>query len=158
MHLIWDLKNKCEKIFEIKVTKKAIRCIGIYIGYDKEECYNQNWMRIYHDIEKLFESWKRRKLTIFGKPCTIRRLAISKPIYASSIFCFPDKNYVKKMQILIFNFVWDWTDCKLQAFKAAWIPRLLKPKRILFNMINMIINSISILTSFYNVQLPIQKF
>ena len=54
--LIGDLKNKFEKIFEIKVTNKTIQCLGIYIGHDKEECYNQNWMRIYHDIEKLFES------------------------------------------------------------------------------------------------------
>ena len=35
---IGDLKNQFEKIFEIKVTKQAIRCLRIYIGHDKEEC------------------------------------------------------------------------------------------------------------------------
>ena len=41
------------------MTNKAVKCnLGIYIGHDKEECYNKNWMKIYHDMEKLFESWK----------------------------------------------------------------------------------------------------
>ena len=50
---IGDLKSKFEKIFEIKVTKQAIRCLRIYIGHDKEECYNQNWIRMYHELKIL---------------------------------------------------------------------------------------------------------
>lgn len=50
----------------VKIANKAARCLGICIGHDKEECYNNNWIKIYQDIEKLFESWKRRKLTLFG--------------------------------------------------------------------------------------------
>ena len=41
-------------MFEIKVTKKTIRYLGIYIVHDNEENYNQNWIRIYHDIKKTF--------------------------------------------------------------------------------------------------------
>ena len=101
-------------------------------------------------MEKLFESWKRRKLTLFGKACIIRTLAISKLIYASSIACLPDENYIKKIQRLIFNFIWEKmerikrntligdisrgglsivdVECKLKSLKAAWIPRLLISK------------------------------
>lgn len=50
----------------VKIANKVARCLGIFIGHDKEECYNNNWIKIYQDIEKLFESWKRRKLTLFG--------------------------------------------------------------------------------------------
>ena len=46
----------------IRVTNGAVKCLGIYIGHDKLECYNKNWMKVYHDAEKLFESivyfWK----------------------------------------------------------------------------------------------------
>ena len=35
-------------------------------------------------MQKLFESWKRRKLTIFGKTCIINSLGISKLIYRAS--------------------------------------------------------------------------
>lgn len=40
----------------IKVAKQAVKCLGICVGHDKTEGYNKNWMKIYHDIEILFES------------------------------------------------------------------------------------------------------
>ena len=51
-------------MYGIKVTKKAIRYLDIYIEQDNAKCYNQNWIRIYHDVEKLSKSWKRTKITI----------------------------------------------------------------------------------------------
>ena len=129
------------------IIYKAVKCLGVYIGHDKEECYNKNWMKIYHDIEKLFESWKRRKLTLFGKSCIIKTLAISKLVYVASILTLPDNAYIKKIQRLIYNFIWNKTErikrnvligtitkgglsivdieSKLKALKAAWVPRLL---------------------------------
>ena len=56
--LLGPLKDAYDEILGIKVTNKAVKCLGIYIGHDKEECYNKNWMKIYHDMVKLFESWK----------------------------------------------------------------------------------------------------
>lgn len=101
------LKYMYDEINGVKATNKAVRCLGIYIGHDKEECYNKNWMKIYHDIEKLFESWKRRKLTVFGKSCIIKTLATSKLVYIAFVLCIPDKEYICKVQRLIFNFIWD---------------------------------------------------
>lgn len=112
-------------------------------------------MKIYNDMEKLFESWKRRKLTLFGKSCIINTLAISKLIYVASILCLPGKEFLKKIQRLIFNFVWNKSErikrntligdvrngglgiidveSKPKAFKAAWLPRILKSKGVLYN-------------------------
>ena len=56
--LLGPLKEAYDEILGIKVTNKAVKCLGIYIGHDKEECYNKNWMKIYHDMVTLFESWK----------------------------------------------------------------------------------------------------
>ena len=47
------------------------------------------------DMEKLFESWKKRKLTIFGKCEVINTLAISKLIYTASILPLPPPNFIK---------------------------------------------------------------
>ena len=94
------------ELYGIKITNEAVKCLGIYIGHDKEECYAKNWMKIYHNIEKLFESWKKRKLTLFGKSCIVKTLAISKLIYVGSILGLPDNNYIKKVQRLIYNFIW----------------------------------------------------
>lgn len=38
----------------VKIVNKVVRCLEILIGYDKEECYNNNWIKINYDIEKLF--------------------------------------------------------------------------------------------------------
>ena len=175
--LLGPLKDAYDEILGIKVTNKAVKCLGIYIGHDKEECYNKNWMKIYHDMEKLFESWKKRKLTLFGKTCVINTLAISKLIYTATILCLPTEEYVKKTQRLIFNFIWNKTerikrntlignisdgglaimdiDSKLKALKAAWVPRLLNSnstiskifKGILLNL-NKTIHSLT----YYNFQ------
>lgn len=95
--LLEDMKNEFEKLHGIRVTNKIIKCKGIYVGNDKEECYNENWRRI-HQYGKPFESWKRRKLTLFIKACFIRTLAtcISKLIYIFSILCLLNSNFIKK--------------------------------------------------------------
>ena len=61
-------------------------------------------------MEKLVESRKKRKLTLFGKTCVINTLAISKLIYTATILCLPTEENVKKMQRLIFNFIWNKTE------------------------------------------------
>ena len=94
--LLGPLKGSYRNIEGINVTDKAVKCLGIYLGHDKIECYSKNWMKIYHDTEKLFESWKKRKLSLFGKCCVVNTLALSKLIYIASILTFPDSEYIKK--------------------------------------------------------------
>ena len=53
-------------------------------------------MKVYHDVEKLFESWKRRKLSIFGKYTIINTLALSKLLYIANILELPEKKIIKK--------------------------------------------------------------
>ena len=61
-------------------------------------------------MERLFESWKKRKLTIFGKTCVINSLAISKLIYVGSVLPIPEDSLIKKIKSSIFNFIWDKRD------------------------------------------------
>lgn len=65
--MLGNLNDQFDNLEGIKVAKQAVKCLGIFVGHDKIECYNKNWIKIYHDIEILFESWKKRKLTLFGK-------------------------------------------------------------------------------------------
>ena len=53
------LKDAYDEILGNKLINKAVKCLGIYIGHNKEECYDKNWMKTSHDVEKLFESWKK---------------------------------------------------------------------------------------------------
>ena len=164
--LLGTLKNLYDELYGIKTTNKAVRCLGIFIGHDKVECYNKNWMKVYHDVEKLFESWKRRKLTLFVKSCIINTLALSKLTYIASILNSPENDFIKKIQRLIYNFIWDKTErikrntlignvlkgglavvdieCKIKALKASWVPRLLKNKNILYKIFDSYCKQINI--------------
>ena len=56
-------------------------------------------IKIDEDRERLFQSWKKRKLTIFGKTCVINSesLAISKLIfYVVSVLPIPEDSLIKK--------------------------------------------------------------
>ena len=64
--LLGNLKDRYEEISGIKTTNDAVSCLGIYVGHNKTQFYKLNWIKIYEDMERLFESWKKRKLTIFG--------------------------------------------------------------------------------------------
>lgn len=52
MHNVRRHEKEIEELHGIRVKKKPIKCVGIYVCHDKEECYNKNWMRIYHNMKK----------------------------------------------------------------------------------------------------------
>ena len=61
---------------------------------------NRNWLKVYHDMEELFESWKRRKLTILRKCCIVNTLVLSKLIYVASLLPLPPDDLVKILIII----------------------------------------------------------
>lgn len=61
--LMGNLKDKHVIKEGVKVTNSAVRCLGIHLGHDKTKYNELNWMKTYNDMEKLFESWKK-KLTL----------------------------------------------------------------------------------------------
>ena len=105
--LLGNLKGMYNNINGINVNTTVIKCLGIYIGHYKEGCYNRNWMKIYHNMEKLFESWKKRKLAIIGKCCIVNTIAMSKLIYVASLLSMPHYNYIKSINKLIYSFLWN---------------------------------------------------
>lgn len=164
--VLGPFKSMFTDIEGITVTNKSVKCLGIHVGHDKIECYNKNWMKIYHDIDTLFESWKRRKLTLFGKCTVINSLALSKLIYVASILEIPDEDYIKRINKLIYNFIWNKTDrikrntlighvkegglgitdvdSKIKALKASWVPRLKETKHCIKSYVNSYCSPINI--------------
>ena len=108
--LLGPLKGRYKNIEGVTVNESCVKTLGIYVGHDKKMCYDNNWTKTVNDIEKLFESWKKRKLTIFGKVCVVNTLAISKLIYVASILEYPDKNTIKLLNAKIFEFLWNKRD------------------------------------------------
>lgn len=101
-----NLKDKHVIKEGVKVTNSAVRCLGLHLGHDKTKYNELNWMKTYNDMEKLFESWKK-KLTLFGKSCVLKNLAVSKLIYIASIHPLPENDLIKKVIRAVFNFIWN---------------------------------------------------
>ena len=43
------------------ILKTTNARLGIYVGHNKSQCFKLNWIKIYKIMERLFESWKKRK-------------------------------------------------------------------------------------------------
>ena len=168
--LLGGLKNRHAKLFGIDITNRAVKCLGIHIGHDKDECYKKNWINTVNDMEKLFETWKKRKLTLFGKTCIVNTLAVSKFIYKASILPYPEEALINKVKSDIFNFIWNKTDrikrntligdvksggigvidieTKLKSLKAVWVSKLFKDKGIMYEIVKGYLNKINILPEY----------
>ena len=164
--LLGKLKNRNVNTFGVKINTTCLKTLGVYIGHDKELCYRNNWIRCITDMEKLFESWKTRNLTLFGKCSVVNTLAISKLVYVASILKLPDQKEIKYINKLIFSFLWCNKDrikrntmigtieqggigvvdieSKLKAIKASWIGKLLNCKCKLKYFLNILCDKVGV--------------
>ena len=78
----------------------------MFIGHDKDECKNLNWKPKIKEFQKLFESWKKRKLTLFGKVHVIYSLAISKFVYNFTIILDVPDDVISEIKTEIYKFLW----------------------------------------------------
>ena len=100
------LQQYVEKIEGIKINTSTLKCLGIQIGINKDEFYQNNWVDYSEKMKKkLFETWKKRKLTILGKTEIINILGLSKFLYVASILPLPDENFIKGLNRTIYNFL-----------------------------------------------------
>ena len=146
---IWlgNLKELGYRQFEeISWTGNPVKCLGIYIGHNKEKCSLLNWDKKLDIIKQTLERWECRKLTLFGKVRVIKTYAISKIVYPATVLVVPD--FVKKrLKEIVFKYLWGKRDSVkrsnviyannhgglnmidiesfFESLKAAWVPRLL---------------------------------
>ena len=144
--LLGSLKNRYKSINNITFTNKAVRCLGIYIGHDTDECYSKNWTEKLTFFEQTLERWKKRNLTIFGRILIIKTLALSKFVYNFGIMTV-SKEVISEITKSVFNFIWKGKDrikretaigpldrgglnmidveCFIMSLHAAWATRIL---------------------------------
>ena len=145
--LLGSLRNSEHTLYGISFTDKPIKCLGIYIGHNKDACYTKNWEENLIKLETTLNSWKQRRLTFFGKVVIIKTLGLSKLIYRFNLLPVPDP-VIKKVKRLSFDFLWNKKefvkrtilynkiyegginmldiDSHITALKAAWVPRFIK--------------------------------
>ena len=122
-----NLLNNFTKISGLKVNYNKSELAPL--GRSRMEIYTHNFspgMRItiptngkYEDLIKLnydekkvkikniIQSWNKRSLTLFGKVTIIKSLIVPQLTYLLSVLPNPGQNYLKDIDSLIFNFLWD---------------------------------------------------
>ena len=145
--LLGPLKDSVDEYNDIHFTNESVRCLGIHIGHNKFSNIEKNWNNKLDKIKMVFERWKSRNLTLFGKILIIKSLAASKLYHTMSIIETPD-SILKEFEKMTFNFLWNATDrikrktligkkhtgglkmldifCQNKAIKAGWIKRISK--------------------------------
>ena len=145
---IWmgKLKEYGYRMFQnIHWTGKPVKCLGIYLGHDKDACDHLNWHKRLDKVEKVLIQWHKRKLTLYSKVEVIKRYALSKIIYPLSVLSTP--TFVNsKLKELFHYYLWGRRDrvkrsnvCQnkkngglgmidvdtfILSLKAAWVERI----------------------------------
>ena len=70
-----------------------IRCLGVHVGHNQVLCDTLNWEKKILEIEKLFNAWKKRDLTLFEKITVIKMFAIPKLILNAQTTAHKKKKY-----------------------------------------------------------------
>ena len=130
----------------IKWPTGPVRCLGIYIGNDKNECNKLNWDKKLENIKTKLASWQKRKLTLFGKVTIIKSLLMPQLLFPAQFLDIPP-GYIKEVNKIFYRFVWNSHDrikrntliadiceggiqmmdieSQFEALKASWVVKLL---------------------------------
>ena len=167
--LLGELKNIFQdktSIGNVKINLNAVKCLGIYIGHNKKECNEKNWLCKLKEFEKILDSWRSRRLTIFGKCQIINSLIVSKLLYVATILENPNQDIVKKVNKIIFSFLWGKRErikrktlirkikdggigitdfeTKVKALKASWVAKLVQKDSGLHWLLNACVGKVSL--------------
>ena len=139
-------KNNEDTPFGFKWPKEPILSLEIFFSHNHTHAEELNFGAKVRELEQTLNTWKRRKLTLYGKINIVKTLGLSKLIYNASVLNVP-KQYVEQINKIIFNFIWDGKPAKIKrstiigerrngglkmcdfaimekALKIAWIKRI----------------------------------
>ena len=97
----------------IKLIDGSFKTLGVWFSIDREAMYQTNFNNCIEKMSCQLNIWKQRGLSLKGKITILKSLAVSKMIYLSSMLPVPGW-FIKKVDILFFNFVWDGKPSKIK--------------------------------------------
>lgn len=99
-------RNNRRTIHGIDFSKSVVKALGIYFSANTQEAQQLNWNKLIEDIQNLLNSWKRRKLTLFGRITVLKSLAMSKCNYLLQCITVTQE-VLAKIESLFFKFLWN---------------------------------------------------
>ena len=91
----------------IKWTNSSICYLGINFNAELEEILKYNYTEKINKLKTTLNIWRYRNLSLFGRICIIKALAVSQLIYLMSIIPSPSPTQFKQINDLLYGFIWD---------------------------------------------------
>ena len=88
--------------------------LGIKYDLDQDDFTISNYESKLKDFRKTLDSWNLRNLSIYGKVCIIKSLALPKLVHLFSALPNPPPNLIKSIQDACFNFIWNGKNDKIK--------------------------------------------
>jgi len=88
---------------EFEVSAYAL---GIHFTNHNSTSNKLNCETKLQDLQRILDSWKRRKLTLLGKINIVKSLGLAKLTYNASVLPLP-KDFDKQVNKTLFDFIWD---------------------------------------------------
>ena len=94
----------------IQITVDTNKILGITMTTNGKY---EDLIKLNYDEKKakikinIIQSWSKRSLTLFGKVTIIKSLIVPQLTYLLSVLPNPGQHYLKDIDSLIFNFLWD---------------------------------------------------
>ena len=143
-----SLKRHLGKLapFHIAWPEEYVFALGVAFAYDSNTSYRINFEEKLVTLKKVLNQWTTRNLTLIGRICIVKTLAISKLVYNASVLTVPP-NFAEKVNDICFKFIWNFKPDKVKrhtiigpvdkgglnmvdftmvvkSLKAAWVKRL----------------------------------
>ena len=92
--------------FGVRWPKRPISALGISFSYNLKLCEQENFLQKVSKIQKLFNIWSQRDLSLYGKVTITKTLGLSKLIFVSACI-HTTPRYIDIINRLTTNFVWN---------------------------------------------------
>ena len=99
-----------------------LKILGHYFGKEKIICNYNNFFSKLAKMEKIFNIWKQRQLTLFGKTLIIKALVNSLYLFNSQVD-FPPHEFIKEANTLCKSFLWNSGTAKIEHKAIINTPR-----------------------------------
>ena len=100
--------NKTDTLFGVQWPQRRISALGISFSYNLKLCEQENFSHKICKIQKPFNIWSQRDLSLYGKITIAKTLELSKLIFVSACIHTPP-HYIDIINRLITDFVWKLT-------------------------------------------------
>ena len=111
-------RSRIPSEFRVKVVDE-LKILGIYFSANTKEITKRNLREKINSIRQDIAQWKRRNLTPVGKICIIKSLLLSKIVHLFIALPNPEKEDLKLIESLLYNFVWQNKGDKIKRTKLV---------------------------------------